>query len=51
MCEEIDDYRLEQAGGQDLIFQIMEDRFPGKPAPEKVAEGMSRCLRMRVEKD
>jgi hypothetical protein len=51
MCEHIDDDALEQAGGEDLIFAILDERYPDKPAPEKIAEVMRACFKLRVEKN
>ena len=41
---------LEQAGGQDLIYQVLDDRFPEEAVHDRLGEVLDRVFDLKVDR-
>ena len=48
--QDVDDDQIEQPGGEDVIFAILDDRYPELPASDKLGDVMRTCLRLQTQK-
>ena len=49
--EDIDDMDLEQPGGEQRIFDILDERYPDAEPHDRIAEALSKVHTLRVEKE
>ena len=42
--------RLETAGGEEVIYAILDERFPEDAAHDKIGEAMDRIFELKVDK-
>ena len=47
--QDVDDDQIEQHGGEDVIFAILDDRHPELPASDKLGDVMRTCLRLQTQ--
>eukprot|EP00974_Lingulodinium_polyedra_P093153 9023727-Lingulodinium_polyedra.AAC.1 len=50
-CENIEQVELEAPGGEELIFAILDARYPESAPHDKVAEALKAVHSLRVMKD
>lgn len=41
---------LEQPGGQDLVYQVLDDRFPEEAIHDRIGEVLDKVFELRIEK-